>query len=92
MTVPPHTSIRSKLMVRMAQDVAVPFVATIRKKRNGETTILKEKGVWKGVLVSDSYIENSDASGWSRSTGIKSALPLSMSQIVLICVASVISL
>ena len=79
-------------MVRMAQDAAVPFVATIRKKRNGVTTILKEKGVWKGALVSDSYIENSEAMDWSPGSGIKSALPLSIGQIILICVASVFSL
>ena len=58
--VPPHTSIRSKLMVKMAKNVAVPFVATIEKKRNGIKTILREEGVWKGVLMTETYIENSN--------------------------------
>ena len=69
LTVPPHTSIRSKLMVRMARDVAIPFVATIKQTRNRTEKLIKQRGTWNGVLLTDSFIENSDAPALTSRNG-----------------------
>ena len=86
LSVPPYHSIRSKLMVEMAKDAEISFVATIKKTRGGRETRMTQRGTWKGVLMANSYVENADLN--ARSTAMSQGGEVALAVWVLVIVGS----
>jgi len=54
--VPPYTSIEFQLMAKKADNLKVPFTATLRRLINGQATVETKKGVWQGILYTDDTV------------------------------------
>ena len=55
--IPPQKWVTVKFMVKKVDNAEVPFTATIRRKSEVGESIIKEEGVWRGIMVLDSYID-----------------------------------
>ena len=55
--VPPKKWVTVKMMVKKVDNAEIPFTATIRRTSEIGVTRIIQKGVWRGVMVLDSYID-----------------------------------
>ena len=60
-TIPAHSHIEAKLVLKESDKMKIPFTAKFRKTtRSGKTSEVEEKGTWEGVMYYDMTIETDD--------------------------------
>ncbi|XP_077343943.1 uncharacterized protein LOC143988335 [Lithobates pipiens] len=64
-TVPKRSKVTAQLVVSKMENASIPFTAFIRKtKISGETVHLEEKGVWKGLVYDNVFLETKEEPMW----------------------------
>jgi len=59
--IPAHSHIEADLLLKQSEKMTIPFKATFKKTtRDGKTSEVEEKGVWKGVLYYDIKVTTKD--------------------------------
>ena len=56
-TIPPHKWVTVSFMVKKVDNAEIPFTATIKRTSEVGVSRTTQTGVWKGVMIFDSYIE-----------------------------------
>ena len=56
-TIPPKKWVTVNFMVKKVNNAEVPFTATIKRTSEVGVSRITQKGVWRGIMVLDSYIE-----------------------------------
>jgi len=59
--IPAHSHIEAKMILKQSEEMTIPFKVTFKKTTtDGKTSVVEEKGIWKGVLYYDIKVETKD--------------------------------
>ena len=55
--IPANKRLVCKLMLQKQEDAELPFTATIERESDAGVSTIYQNGVWRGVVVFNSYVE-----------------------------------
>ena len=60
--IPPHKRLKCELMLQKQEDAELPFTATIERESDVGVTTIYQSGVWRGVVVFNSFVRITEES------------------------------